>query len=131
MSEKSAGGVATSSTKGVADTELAQPRRNGWSCPWHPLQCLAWFFVALIALLYFGVLGHYMIGYWRIPGFLLPGILWIVLVVSMVTATTINPAEAAVREKMSRGFFSRPKFDRSKFSHVIENNYCRLCELNV
>ena len=54
-----------------------------------------------------------------------------VLVVSKVMATTIDPAEPSVRVKLPKGKFSRPKFDPTKFSHVIQNNYCTLCRVNV
>lgn len=115
----------------MSGNEIAHLRTNGWSCPWHPLQCLAWFFVILFVLLHFGFFGHYVIGYWRILVFLIPGLVLGVLVVSMVIATSINPAEAAVREKVPRGKFVREKFDPAKYSHVIQDNYCRLCQVNV
>lgn len=54
-----------------------------------------------------------------------------ILVVAKVMATTINPAEPSVRVKLPRGKFLRPKFDPTKFSHVIQNNYCNLCRVNV
>lgn len=111
--------------------EVVLPRRNGWSCPWHPLQCLAWLFILLFALLHFGFLGHYILGYWRILVFGIATIFLVVLVVAMVVATTINPAEPAVKDKLPRGKFLRPKFDSAKFPHVIQNNYCNLCQVNV
>lgn len=46
--------------------EEGPPRRNGWSCPWHPYMGIAWFFIALFALAYFGFLVFYIPGLYRI-----------------------------------------------------------------
>lgn len=115
--------------------EEARPRTNGWSCPWHPLQCLAWFFVLFFTLFHFGFLAHYIPGLWRIFIFLVPGIMLGSVVISMGVATTIDPSDPGYREKMRAkslgGRILRPKFDSSKHKHVIENNYCNLCQVNV
>lgn len=44
-------------------------------------------------------------------------------------AVSIDPAEASVRFKN----YSKPMptFDRSKHAHVIQNQYCHLCEVTV
>ena len=114
-----------------SDHEETHSRWNGWACPWHPLQCLAWFFIFLFAFLHFGVFGHYILGYWRVLIFAVPAIILCVLVLSVIVATSINPAEPAVREKLARGQFFRPKFDRSKHPHVIQDSYCNLCQVRV
>ncbi len=111
--------------------EVTRSRWNGWACPWHPLQCLAWFFVVMFAFLHFGVFGHYILGYWRVLIFVVPAIILAVLVVSVIVATSINPAEPAVREKLAKGQFFRPKLDRTKYPHVIQDSYCQLCQVNV
>lgn len=111
--------------------EVVLPRRNGWTCPWHPFQCLVWAFILLFALFHFGILGHYILGYWRILVFGIAAIIIGVLVVAVVMATTINPAEPAVQAKLPRGKFLRPKFDSVKFPHVIQDAYCNLCQVNV
>jgi hypothetical protein len=85
----------------------------------------------LFGLLHFGIFGHYVVGYWRVLVFGGGAILFMVLVVAKVMATTINPVEPSVQSKLPKGKFSRPKFDPSKFSHVIQNNYCTLCQANV
>jgi len=117
------------------EVEVVSPRRNGWSWPWHPQQLLAWFGVFLVALLYFGFLGLYIPGLYRIPFFLLPSVLLVLQIVSMAAATSINPAEASFRKKLfdvgSGGPISRPRFSRSKHKHVIENHYCNLCQVHV
>lgn len=120
----------------VDAVEVVSPRSNGWTCPWHPYQCLAWFLIVLLALIHYGFLAHYVPGLYRIPIFLLPSGIIAVLVLSMVVATFVNPAEVNFRKKLSsittrRGPISRPKFNRSKHTHVIENNYCNLCQVHV
>lgn len=51
------------------------------------------------------------------------------LIVHLV-ATTIDPADTNVRLKKD---YSEPvpTFDRSKHAHVIQNQYCNLCEVTV
>ena len=64
-----------------------------------------------------------------IINFQIPGLLLIVHVVATVVTTTIDPAEPEVRNKRSR---SHPDhFDRSAHSHVIENQHCNICRVDV
>lgn len=46
--------------------EVSHPRRNGCSCPWHPFQLIAWFFILLFTVAHFGFLAFYVPGLWRI-----------------------------------------------------------------
>lgn len=50
--------------------ELYYPRRNGWNCPWHPLQILAWVFIMFFTISYFGFLVFYIPGAWRSIGYI-------------------------------------------------------------
>ena len=127
--------MEVTSGSGEEEVEVVSPRRNGWSCPWHPQQCLAWVLLIFLTLIHYGFLAHYVPGLYRIPIFLLPAGIIAVLVLSMVVATSVNPAEASFQRKLaSHGYgdlISRPKFNRSKHVHVIENNYCNLCQVQV
>ncbi|KAH0521517.1 Tubulin polymerization-promoting protein [Microtus ochrogaster] len=51
-------------------------------------------------------------------------------VIVHLVATTIDPADTNVRHKKD---YSEPvpTFDRSKHAHVIQNQYCNLCEVTV
>ncbi len=60
---------------------VAHPRRNGWSCPPHPLQILVWCVIIVLAVLHYGVLVFYIPGLWRILAY----------VVSIITRRYINP----------------------------------------
>jgi hypothetical protein len=48
--------------------------------------------------------------------------------VTMMVATTINPADPAVIAKKSNTI---ARLDRSKHPHAIQNQHCYLCEVNV
>ena len=127
--------ISTSGTSSKENREEVVPRNNGWECPWHPLQYLVWFFILFCALNHYGFLGHYVPGLWRIPIFLIPGLLGIVFLVSIFVATFIDPAEPSFKRRMAAksygGIISRPRFNRKKHKHVIEDNYCNLCQVNV
>lgn len=45
---------------------VARPRRNGWSCPPHPLQVLLWAIIAFLVVAHYGFLVFYIPGLWRI-----------------------------------------------------------------
>lgn len=65
MSSTSGPGTAGAQTlvSTAPQPEEAGPiRRNGWSCPWHPFQGIAWFFICFFALSYFGFLMFYIPG---------------------------------------------------------------------
>lgn len=57
------------------------------------------------------------------------GIVFLFHLVVHLTAVTIDPAEADVRLRN----YSKPMptFDRSQHTHVIQNQYCYLCEVTV
>lgn len=113
-----------------ADTEvvLRHRRSNGCSCPWHPLQLVAWFCVALFTVSHYSFTVYYVPGLWRVILFVLPGLVLIVHVLSTVVATAIDPAEPGVRKRYSS---KRPAFNRSTHKHVIENQRCHICEAMV
>lgn len=51
------------------------PRRNGWNCPWHPLQILAWAFIIFFTATYFGFLIFYIPGAWRSIGYIVSSLI--------------------------------------------------------
>lgn len=57
-----ADGQTLVSTASQPPKKVVLPRRNGWNCPWHPFQGIAWFFVFFFALAYFGFLVFYIPG---------------------------------------------------------------------
>ena len=56
------------------------------------------------------------------------GLVGLAVAVTMLTATTINPADPSVLGKMTK---TVSRLDRSKHPHAIQNQHCYLCEVNV
>lgn len=105
-------------------------RQNGWSLPLHPLQLLAWFFLAYFLVMYFAVLvPSCPAGGWQIGLSLVNAAVGVVHLVSHIFSVTIDPADVNVRAKNVKG--PLPQFDRSKHAHVIENQFCYICEVKV
>ena len=65
-----ANGTATSSRASSTVVTNQKERINGWSCPWHPLQFVAWFFLLAFSLSYFGVFVFYLPKEWQAAGFI-------------------------------------------------------------
>ncbi|XP_046550661.1 palmitoyltransferase ZDHHC1-like [Haliotis rubra] len=104
-------------------------RRNGWSLPPHPLQGVAWLVVVYFLIIYFTTLVPVLPTEWQPAGYIINGLACVVHVFTHFVATLINPADEAVlranfKDKM-------PTFDRKKRRHVIENQHCYLCRVNV
>lgn len=105
-------------------------RRNGWSLPLNPLQLLAWFFLIFFLLFYFAVLvPSCPPGAWQICLYVLNTVIAIVHIISHICSTSIDPVDHSVLTKNSKG--PLPVFDRSKHAHVIENQFCYICEVKV
>ena len=45
-------------------------RINGWTCPWHPLQIMAWLFICIFATIHFGILVNYLPKEWQATGYI-------------------------------------------------------------
>lgn len=65
-----ANGTATSSRASSTVVMNQEERINGWSCPWHPLQFVAWFFLLAFSVSYFGVFVFYLPKEWQAAGFI-------------------------------------------------------------
>lgn len=65
-----ANGTATSSRASSTVVINQKERINGWSCPWHPLQFVAWFFLIAFSVSYFGVFVFYLPKEWQAAGFI-------------------------------------------------------------
>lgn len=112
-------------------TDLQRGRRiNGLHLPLHPLQVIGWLTICLFALASFLViipalqppLKHYIC--------LLLTVLFIVNVISQLTALLLDPADIELRRKHKTDRIV-PEFDRSKHRHVIENSRCHLCNIQT
>ncbi|XP_076340541.1 uncharacterized protein LOC143241016 isoform X2 [Tachypleus tridentatus] len=115
--------------KGRGDTKIWS-RSNGWSLPLHPLQALAWFFLLLFAVVYFGVLVPSIpCGVWQIIAYVVSFGCYSASKVIHGISVSLNPADPNVLAKKFSG--PCPTFDRTKHVHVIENQFCYICEVKV
>ncbi|XP_076470075.1 uncharacterized protein LOC143300351 isoform X2 [Babylonia areolata] len=103
-------------------------RTNGWSLPLHLLQVCGWVAVVYFMFVYFTTMVPVLPSHWQPAAYIVNGLVGFGVVVTMLTATTINPADPSVLEKTSK---SVARLDRSKHPHAIQNQHCYLCEVNV
>ncbi|XP_037018578.1 tubulin polymerization-promoting protein family member 3 isoform X1 [Artibeus jamaicensis] len=104
-------------------------RRNGWSWPPHPLQIVAWLLYLFFAVIGFGVLVPLLPYHWVPAGYACMGAIFAGHLVVHLTAVSIDPADANVRDKSYAG--PLPIFNRSQHAHVIEDLHCNLCDVDV
>ncbi|NXM78130.1 ZDHC1 palmitoyltransferase, partial [Serilophus lunatus] len=109
--------------------QVPRARRNGWSWPLHLFQVIAWLLYLFFALVGFGILVPLLPRHWLPAGYICPGVCFIYHLVVHLTAVSIDPADANVREKN----YLRPlgTFNRSQHAHVIENHHCHVCDVDV
>ncbi|XP_010345083.2 palmitoyltransferase ZDHHC1 isoform X2 [Saimiri boliviensis] len=104
-------------------------RRNGWSWPPHPLQIVAWLLYLFFAVIGFGVLVPLLPHHWVPAGYACMGTIFAGHLVVHLTAVSIDPADANVRDKSYAG--PLPIFNRGQHAHVIEDLHCNLCDVDV
>ncbi|XP_022652804.1 uncharacterized protein LOC111246827 isoform X1 [Varroa destructor] len=104
-------------------------RRNGFSLPLHPFQLLAWCLLSVFVFLYYSALiPNVQDGPKRLWLTVLMSISLAIHIFSHLISSAINPADYNV---LAKNFAGRGTFDRSKHKHVIENQYCYICETKV
>ncbi|NXD25109.1 ZDHC1 palmitoyltransferase, partial [Spelaeornis formosus] len=113
----------------VPVTKVQRARRNGWSWPLHLFQITAWLLFLFFALVGFGILVPLLPRHWLPAGYICPGVCFIYHLVVHLTAVSIDPADANVRERNYLGPLAT--FNRNQHTHVIENHHCHVCDVNV
>ncbi|NXU49294.1 ZDHC1 palmitoyltransferase, partial [Turnix velox] len=113
----------------VAEVQAQRARRNGWSWPLHAFQIIAWLLYIFFALVGFGILVPLLPRHWLPAGYICPGACFIYHLVVHLTAVSIDPADANVREKNYVGPLAT--FNRNQHAHVIENHHCHVCDVDV
>ncbi|NXT42707.1 ZDHC1 palmitoyltransferase, partial [Pelecanoides urinatrix] len=113
----------------VPEVQVQRARRNGWSWPLHLFQIIAWLLYLFFALVGFGILVPLLPRHWLPAGYICPGVCFIYHLVVHLTAVSIDPADANVREKNYLGPLST--FNRNQHAHVIENHHCHVCDVDV
>ncbi|XP_038004358.1 palmitoyltransferase ZDHHC1 isoform X1 [Motacilla alba alba] len=113
----------------VPEVKVQRARRNGWSWPLHLFQVIAWLLFLFFALVGFGILVPLLPRHWLPAGYICPGVCFIYHLVVHLTAVSIDPADANVREKNYLGPLAT--FNRNQHAHVIENHHCHVCDVDV
>ncbi|NWZ34863.1 ZDHC1 palmitoyltransferase, partial [Brachypodius atriceps] len=113
----------------VPEVKAQRARRNGWSWPLHLFQIIAWLLFLFFALVGFGILVPLLPRHWVPVGYICPGVCFIYHLVVHLSAVSIDPADANVREKNYLGPLAT--FNRNQHSHVIENHHCYVCDVDV
>ncbi|NXI77560.1 ZDHC1 palmitoyltransferase, partial [Rhipidura dahli] len=113
----------------VTEVKVQRARRNGWSWPLHLFQIIAWLLFLFYALVGFGILVPLLPRHWLPAGYICPGVCFIYHLVVHLTAVSIDPADANVREKNYLGPLAT--FNRNQHAHVIENHHCHVCDVDV
>ncbi|NXS62741.1 ZDHC1 palmitoyltransferase, partial [Brachypteracias leptosomus] len=113
----------------AAEVQVQRARRNGWSWPLHLFQILAWLLYLSFALVGFGILVPLLPRHWLPAGYVCPGVCFIYHLIVHLTAVSIDPADANVREKNYLGPLAT--FNRHQHAHVIENHHCHVCDVDV
>ncbi|NXE64460.1 ZDHC1 palmitoyltransferase, partial [Calcarius ornatus] len=113
----------------VPEVKVQRARRNGWSWPLHLFQVVAWLLFLFFALVGFGILVPLLPRHWLPAGYICPGVCFIYHLVVHLTAVSIDPADANVREKNYLGPLAT--FNRNQHAHVIENHHCHVCDVDV
>ncbi|NP_001034431.2 probable palmitoyltransferase ZDHHC11 isoform 1 [Rattus norvegicus] len=110
-------------------------RVNGWSPPLHSFQAISWTTYLAMSIVTFGIFIPFLPTSWKYAAnavsfvLVMGGVFMFHLVVHLI-AITIDPADTNVRLKKDY-LEPVPTFDRSKHAHVIQNQYCHLCEVTV
>ena len=103
-------------------------RTNGLTWPPDKAQLFGW-----IVLLYFGlaIFGSFCVSLARPWSYIfgaLFGAFYISHLALNITVMAINPGEEAV---LKRKIVPQSQFDRDKHRHVIENQFCNICQIVV
>uniref|UniRef100_A0A8I3Q1D3 Uncharacterized protein n=2 Tax=Canis lupus familiaris TaxID=9615 RepID=A0A8I3Q1D3_CANLF len=104
-------------------------RVNGWSRPLHSFQVVAWATFLILAVANFGIFIPFLPHNWKYVAYGVTGGLFFLHFLVHLITVSIDPAEANVRLKNYSE--PMPTFDQSKHTHVIQNQYCHLCELTL
>ncbi|XP_032342434.1 probable palmitoyltransferase ZDHHC1 isoform X9 [Camelus ferus] len=127
--EKSVWTASAQASRPSPELQGQRSRRNGWSWPPHPLQIVAWLLYLFFAVIGFGVLVPLLPHHWVPAGYACMGTIFAGHLVVHLTAVSIDPADANVRDKSYAG--PLPIFNRSQHAHVIEDLHCNLCDVDV
>ena len=103
-------------------------RTNGFSWPPDKAQVASWIIVIYFGIILFSTLCVSMREPYSYTFGILFAILYVCLIVLIILVTIINPGEEASNKKK---VVPSNSFDRQKHQHVIENQFCNICQMAV
>ncbi|XP_069769423.1 palmitoyltransferase ZDHHC11 isoform X2 [Narcine bancroftii] len=111
-------------------TPPAHSRVNGWTLPLHSFQLIAWMIYIYLAIVAFGIYIPMLQYAWKYIGYVIIGLLFVYHLIVHMVAVSVDPADSRVRAKKNYNI-PMPTLDRAKHPHVIQNQHCYLCEVDV
>ncbi|XP_051872880.1 palmitoyltransferase ZDHHC11 isoform X1 [Pristis pectinata] len=111
-------------------TPPARSRVNGWTLPLHSFQLIAWVIYIYLAIVAFGIYIPMLPYAWKYIGYGIIGVLFVYHFIVHLVAVSIDPADNSVRARKNYNI-PMPTLDRAKHPHVIQNQHCYLCEVDV
>ncbi|XP_053116952.1 palmitoyltransferase ZDHHC11 isoform X1 [Hemicordylus capensis] len=105
-------------------------RVNGWSLPLHSFQLITLILYSYLAIVSFGIYIPLLPHGWNYAAYAVIGIIFVHHLITHLAAITIDPADQNILAKKNYNN-PMPIFDRSKCKHVIQNQHCQLCKVDV
>lgn len=105
-------------------------RVNGWSPPLHSFQLISLVLYSYLATVGFGIYIPLLPHVWKYIAYGVIGIIFLHHLITHLIAITIDPADQNILAKKNYNK-PMPSFDRSRCKHVIQNQHCYLCEVDV
>ncbi|XP_072365964.1 palmitoyltransferase ZDHHC11 isoform X1 [Scyliorhinus torazame] len=119
--------------EGSRNDLVASPTRsrvNGWTLPLHSFQLIAFVLYFYLAVVAFGIYIPMLPYSWKYAGYAIIGLLFLYHFIVHLVAVSIDPAVKSVRTRKNYNT-PMPTLDRAKHPHVIQNQHCYLCEVDV
>ncbi|XP_078493184.1 palmitoyltransferase ZDHHC1-like [Ciona intestinalis] len=107
------------------------PRRNGLQTPFHIVQILSWVLVIFFTVMFYGVENLTLPYIISIALGVVIGLILVVLVFLLFLGAHKDPALEVCLPHIYDKTRVVPEFDRTQRPHVIMDNYCCLCEVEV
>ena len=102
-------------------------RTNGWSKPASAQQVVGWGITIVYTSINLTTLVPALNKTCQVPVYVVTVVVFLAHVVSHIAVCSINPAHLTVL----RTKYPKKQFDSSKHTHVIENYFCNICQVNV
>ena len=103
-------------------------RTNGFSWPPDKAQILSWIVIVYFSLATFASLCTSLASPWIYVFYVIAGVVMVAHMLLNLVVMFVNPGEEV---SLKRKIVPQNDFDRSKHKHVIENQFCNICQIVV